>query len=70
MQPSQQLLNEVRASFIRQGTSLKQFCRENNIDTSNIYRYLRGDHTGEKATAAIAPVLKAALPELQPETAE
>jgi len=75
MQPSQQLVNEVRAGFILQGSSLHKFCRDNNLDNGNIQKYLRGDYTGEKATAAIEPVIKAALPELaglepQPKTEE
>ncbi len=59
MQLSQELVYEVHCSFIKQGTSLKAFCLKNEIDTGNIYRYLRGEINSEKAILARELVIKA-----------
>ncbi len=61
MQTSQNLVNVIRASFVLQGTTLKKFCRENGIDDSNIYNYLRGDINSAKAIAARELVIKSAM---------
>jgi hypothetical protein len=42
--------NVVRAGFIKRGTSLKAFCRENGIDDSHASKALLGKWQGEKAT--------------------
>lgn len=65
MQASPELLIKVRIGFISQSTPLKRcslnaYCKDNNLDTSEITKYLRGDYTGEKATAAIKPIVLAA----------
>lgn len=43
MQGSEQLANDVKAEFIRRGSSLNAFC-ENTLkkDTSNVLKILRG----------------------------
>jgi hypothetical protein len=72
MQASPELLARVQAGFILQQPkkSLHGYCVENGLDSSEISKYLRGDYTGEKATAAIEPVVLAAcgvsMAELQP----
>jgi len=59
MQPSQELLNQVKAGFVRQGTTLAAYCRDNNIDGGNVYRLLRGDWNGKKAKAIRSQLITA-----------
>jgi len=49
MQPGQQLIQEVRAGFIRQGTSLNAYCRNNGIEGKTVHRLLSGKWDGEVA---------------------
>jgi len=49
MKPSEQLNNEVRAGFIRQGSTLAKFCREAGLDKTNASRLLRGKWDGMTA---------------------
>ena len=39
----------VQIGFLKQGTTLYKFCRENGIDKAYAFRSLRGQRTGEKA---------------------
>lgn len=49
MYPSEALIKEVRIGFIRQGTTLKAFCRAHQKDASNARKALLGTWNGEKA---------------------
>jgi len=51
MQVGKQLIQHVRAGFIRQGSSLNAYCRDNSIDNSNVYKALIGNWNGKKAKA-------------------
>jgi len=59
MQPGKELIQEVRAGFIRQGTTLGFYCRNNNIDGGNVYRLLRGEWNGDKAKALRSQIIEA-----------
>ena len=60
MQPGQELIQEVRAGFIRQGSTLSEYCRDNVIDGGNVYRPLRGQWNSDKAKARRAQIIEAA----------
>ncbi len=55
-----QLLRSVRARFIEQGTTLGEWCRNNNLHMSNCREALIGSWDGPKAKAVRAKILKAA----------
>lgn len=59
MQEGKELTQEVRAGFIKQGTSLAAYCRDNNIDSSNVYKALRGKWNGKKSQALIKKLIDA-----------
>lgn len=46
-----QAIQQIKANFVLQGTTLSRFCLSNNIDPSNAMKALRGTWKGEKATA-------------------
>jgi len=60
MQPSQELVQEVRAGFIKQGTSLAAYCRENGIEGKTVHRLLNGRWDGRKAREIRAQLIEAA----------
>jgi hypothetical protein len=47
---NQPLINQVKAHFTLQNTSLNRFCLDNAIDPSHASKALRGTWKGEKAT--------------------
>jgi len=59
MQPGKQLIQEVRAGFIKQGTTLSEYCKKNKIDGGNVYRLLRGDWDGVKAKVIRSQIIEA-----------
>lgn len=66
MQPGKELIQEVRAGFIRQGTSLSAFCRENEIEGKTVHRLLSGDWNGPIAKQKRKKIMAAAkVPVLQ-----
>lgn len=50
---------DVKLDFLRQGSSLHQFCNEHGINRRHVYRVFKGTWTGEKATALKNKVLEA-----------
>jgi len=60
MQPGQELIQEVRAGFIKQGTSLSAYCRENGIEGKTVHRLLSGKWDGKKARAIRQQLIEAA----------
>lgn len=74
MNMSVELLREVRIGLIRQGTTLNKFCAVNQLDGTNMHRFIKGEINSDNAIAQREVVIKAALPELeiqpQPQTAE
>ena len=64
MEPGQELIHQVRAGFIKQGTNLSAYCRDNSIDGGNVYRLLRGEWNGEKAKLLRAQIMTAAKVEM------
>jgi len=59
MQPGKELINEVRAGFVRQGTSLNAYCRENDISGKNVHKLLNGNWNGPKAKAIRKKIMEA-----------
>ena len=47
--PSPELLSLVRATFVRQGTSLNKWCSENGVSRQYVTAVLLGKRNGEKA---------------------
>ncbi len=60
MQPGQELVQEVRAGFIKQGTSLSAYCRQNGIEGKTVHRLLSGKWDGKKAREIRAQLIEAA----------
>lgn len=58
--PSLQLLVQVRTGFILQGTTLTEWCRENDTHISNARNALIGTWNGPKGKAMRARLVKAA----------
>lgn len=50
----------IKLGFLRQGSSLHQFCTEHGINRRHVYRVFKGTWTGEKATALKNKVSEAA----------
>lgn len=48
-QPSKKLWNEVLGNFRIKGQSLPDWCRDNGIKYSNLYKNLTGERNGPKA---------------------
>jgi len=59
MQPSKELRQQVRAGFIKQGSSLKAYCQDNDIDSSNAAKALVGKWAGVKATELVNSLIDA-----------
>ena len=57
---NKQIVNQVRAGFVQQGTSLDAYCKNNGIDSGNIHRYLRGEIKSDTAKQQRAQVIAAA----------
>ena len=58
-EPSLALLRQVRAGFTLQDTSLKGWCRENDIRFSNARDALIGSWNGPKGKALRAKIVRA-----------
>lgn len=58
--PSKQLVNQVRAHFISQGTSLSAWCREHGHYPSNVRQALQGTWDGPKGRALRTQLCKEA----------
>lgn len=56
---NKQLVNTIKANFVLKNTSFNRFCLENAIDPSNAKKALKGEWTGEKATAIRELITKA-----------
>jgi hypothetical protein len=56
---SSKLIQEVRAGFVLQGSSLAEFCRERRLDVRNVYGALNGKRSGPKAKALARQVIAA-----------
>ncbi len=54
------LLVEVRAAFVRKGTSLSAWCGQNQIHRQNAAAALKGDWAGPGALALVSRIVKAA----------
>lgn len=67
-QPNKQLVNDVKAGFIKQGSSLHAYCKTNKIDNSNAYKALRGKWNGELGKNLRAQVIAAAQIAPTPQT--
>jgi lambda repressor-like predicted transcriptional regulator len=52
-------IQEVRAGFVRQGTSLTAFCREQGLDRRHVHSALSGRWTGPTASKVAARVAAA-----------
>jgi hypothetical protein len=59
LKENQPLINQVKANFTLQNTSLNRFCLENAIDSSHAIKALRGTWKGEKATAVCKIIAEA-----------
>ena len=59
-QTKSNIVNQVRAGFTHQGTSLDAYCNDNNLDGKNMHRYLRGEIKSDKAKQEAAQVIAAA----------
>lgn len=57
---SDTLLLRVRGDFIRQGTTLAEYCRANDIDPANAHRILRGHRDGPTARRQRKSIAQAA----------
>lgn len=57
--PGLDLLRQVRAAFIVQGTTMKAWCRENGVHLSNVRNCLTGSWNGPRGKAMRQRVLKA-----------
>jgi len=66
--PSNRLLKDVRASFIKQNTSLNAYCEKNRHVRQNVSSVLSGKWKGPKAKILVQSVLKAAFPETSDDT--
>jgi hypothetical protein len=53
-------LAEVRAEFVRKGTSFHGWCVANGIDSQNARKAFSGCWTGPKATAVVARIIAGA----------
>jgi lambda repressor-like predicted transcriptional regulator len=53
------LIQEVRAGFVLQGTSLTEFCREQGLDRRHVHSALSGRWKGPKANALAQKVFAA-----------
>lgn len=42
-------LQNIRSNFVKNGTTLEGFCKQNGIDKPNVYKIFRGKWNGEKA---------------------
>lgn len=58
--PSLDLLLQVRAGFTLQDTSLKRWCRENDVRFSNARDALIGSWNGPKGKALRSKIVRAA----------
>lgn len=58
--PDTNILQTVRAGFIGRGTTLAEWCRAHDVDTSWAWRVLRGAHNGPKAKALRVRIARAA----------
>lgn len=61
LKASNALFIEVRAAFVRKGSSLRAWCIAHEIHRQNAAAALKGRWTGPKATALIAKVTEAAF---------
>lgn len=57
---SSELVRQVRAGFVRQGTSLTAFCRRHAMDPANVRKALQGDWDGPKGRQVRKLVIRAA----------
>lgn len=58
--PGNDLHREIRAGFVRQGTTLTRWCKENDLRLSNVRDAIMGGWDGPKGRAIRAKVAKAA----------
>lgn len=58
--PGNELNLEIRAGFVRQGTTLTRWCKENGLKQSNVRDAILGSWDGPKGRAVRAKVAKAA----------
>lgn len=58
--PGKKLHQEIRAGFVRQGTTLTRWCTENDLRLSNVRDAILGGWDGPKGQAIRAKVAKAA----------
>lgn len=54
-------LSEVRAGFIRQGSSLRQWCRSNGVDPGYAHKVMTGQTNGPAALALRERITNASL---------
>ena len=65
MQPSPELLHEVRIGFLKQRSSLNAFCTFIDDDYANVRRALLGEWQGDKAQTLCKKVIEAADVEIK-----
>jgi hypothetical protein len=58
-EPTNDLLNLVKAGFVQQGITLNTFCKQNHLDSGNTHRALTGEWSGSKAESLRAFVVNA-----------
>lgn len=68
--PGPELMNQVRAGFLLQNTTLAEWCREHGINASAARQAVYGTWNGAKGQAMRARVLKAAGLQKQAPTAK
>jgi len=60
--PDKTVLNQVKAGFIMQETTLEEFCKKKGFDPSNTRKALLGTWKGPKANKRRSILLKASKP--------
>lgn len=58
--PGPELNREIRAGFVRQGTTLTRWCKDNDLRIGNVRDAIFGSWDGPKGQALRAKVAKAA----------
>lgn len=58
MQVNQELIKQIRASFVMKGTSFNSFCLDCGIDPSNARKAISGQWKGDRAAKICALIMK------------
>lgn len=59
LQPSPALYAQVRAGFVKQGTSLNQWCIAHSLHRQSARKLLLGEWKGPTATRLLAAIIEA-----------